>query len=151
MTGFMSKVVGADAIYEGGIKAHTDLENGMFVVVDYANGVTAFIPSEMTAPTIMMTVVEKFKMWGMDALRLSVNANVSGGNYFVEKVNPGTAPEYDDTDIITKAGEFARLHAPLIGEEMIITLDDGELYESLTVGTLVKPAPGENGTIQKVG
>lgn len=150
MTGFMSKVVGADAIYEGGIKAHADLQNGMFVVVDYTNGVTAFIPSEMTSPTIAMTVAEKFEMWGKNAVRLSVNVNTSGGTYFVEKVNPGTAPEYDDTDIVTKTGEFARIHAPLIGEEMIITIDDDTLYDSLTVGAIVKPAPGGDGTIQKV-
>lgn len=136
MAGYMTKVVGSDGIYDGSYKAGEALTNGIFVTLD--SGVVKKITA---AGDIIMKVREKTTLWGMDAIVLDVQDQGAGTLYFVEQVNPGDKPEYDDTNPVIKLGEFVRMHVPLAGEQMIITVDS-TLYASLAVGDLAKPASG---------
>lgn len=142
MTGFMTKVVGADAIYDGSYKAGEALQNGQFVTVA-ADGT---VKKTTGAGDIVMKVRSKESLWGMNAVRLDVQAQGAGTIYFVEKVNPGAMPEWDDTNLTTEIGEFVRMHQPLTGEQALITVDD-TLYAALAEGDLVTPAA--NGLIAK--
>ena len=141
MAGYMKRLVGSDGIYEGDYKAYEALTNGIFVFVD--SGVV----KKLTAGgDIVMKVHEKTDLWGLEAVVLDVQDAGAGTIYFVENVNPGNLPEYDDINNVIKAGEFVRMHIPLPGEQIIMSVAH-ETYAGLSVGDLAKPASG--GSIAK--
>ena len=142
MAGYMTKVVGADAIYEGGVRAGENLYNGEFVEI-----AADFTMKKVTeAKDLILRIKEKDTLWGKSALRCDVIAQGAGGVYFVEKLFDDNGEEFDDTMTVTKKGKYARAHMPLTGEELLFTVAD-ELYASLNVGDKVAPAAG--GTVAK--
>lgn len=140
MAGYMSKVVGADAIYEGAIPAGEALTNGLFCTVQ-----SGTLKKAVAATALEMEVVEKTTLWGEPALRAVVR-KPDGVSYFIEKVFDKTSGAYDDANIETAQGELARAHLPLIGEEAIFTVASA-LYSSLNAGDTITPAAG--GTVAK--
>ena len=98
------------------------------------------------AGDIEMKVREKTTLWGLPAVVLDVVVEGSGLTYFVEQVNPGTREEYNDVEPEIKIGEFVRMHKPLLGEQLIMSVTSTVLG-TLTEGDIAKPASG--GTIAK--
>lgn len=141
MAGYMTRLVGSDGIYEGDYKAYEALGNGIFVVLD--GGVVKKLGA---AGDIVMQVAAKEDLWGKKAVRLNVQDQGAGTIYFTENVFPGDRDEFDDIDGTVKAGEFVRMHKPLTGEQLIVSVSD-EVYAALTAGDLAKPASG--GSIAK--
>lgn len=142
MAGYMTKVVGSDGIYDGSYKAGEVLTNGIFVEVA-ADGT---VKKLVAAGDIEMKVREKTTLWGLPAVVLDVVVEGSGLTYFVEQVNPGTREEYNDVEPEIKIGEFVRMHKPLLGEQLIMSVTSTVLG-TLTEGDIAKPAAG--GTIVK--
>lgn len=142
MAGYMTKVVGSDGIYDGSYKAGEVLTNGIFVNVA-ADGTVKKLTA---AGDIEMKVREKTTLWGLPAVVLDVVVEGSGLTYFVEQVNPGTREEYNDVEPEIKIGEFVRMHKPLLGEQLIMSVTSTVLG-TLTEGDTAKPAAG--GTIAK--
>lgn len=142
MAGYMTKVVGSDGIYDGSYKAGEVLTNGIFVNVA-ADGTVKKLTA---AGDIEMKVREKTTLWGLPAVVLDVVVEGSGLTYFVEQVNPGTREEYNDVEPEIKIGEFVRMHKPLLGEQLIMSVTTTVLG-TLTEGDIAKPAAG--GTIAK--
>lgn len=142
MAGYMTKVVGSDGIYDGSYKAGEVLTNGIFVNVA-ADGTVKKLTA---AGDIEMKVREKTTLWGLPAVVLDVVVEGSGLTYFVEQVNPGTREEYNDVEPEIKIGEFVRMHKPLLGEQLIMSVTTTVLG-TLTEGDIAKPAIG--GTIAK--
>ena len=136
MAGYMTRLVGSDGIYEGDYKAYEALTNGIFVHVD-----SGVVKKLSAAGDIIMRVKAKETLWGKKAVRLDVETQGGGTIYFVENVNPGDKPEYDDIDNVIAAGEFVRMHAPLTGEQLIMSVSD-ETYTALAAGDMAKPASG---------
>lgn len=141
MAGYMTRLVGSDGIYEGNYKAYEQLTNGIFVTLD-----SGVVKKLSAAGDIVMMVQEKETLWGKPAVRLDVQAQGAGTIYFVENVNPGTLDEFNDIDNVIKAGEFVRMHKPLTGEQLIMSVS-AETYAALAVGDMAKPASG--GSIAK--
>lgn len=141
MAGYMTRLVGSDGIYEGDYKAYEALANGLFVTLD--SGVVKKLGA---AGDIVMRVVAKEDLWGKKAVRLDVQDPGAGTIYFTENVNPGDKSEYDDIDGEVPAGAFVRMHKPLTGEQLIMSVADAT-YSALSVGDLAKPASG--GSIAK--
>lgn len=142
MAGYMTKVVGSDGIYDGSYKAGEVLTNGIFVNIA-ADGTVKKLTA---AGDIEMKVREKTTLWGLPAVVLDVVVEGSGLTYFVEQVNPGTREEYNDVEPEIKIGEFVRMHKPLLGEQLIMSVTTTVLG-TLTEGDTAKPAAG--GTIAK--
>lgn len=142
MAGYMTKVVGSDGIYDGSYKAGEVLTNGIFVNIA-ADGTVKKLTA---AGDIEMKVREKTTLWGLPAVVLDVVVEGSGLTYFVEQVNPGTREEYNDVEPEIKIGEFVRMHKPLLGEQLIMSVTTTVLG-TLTEGDIAKPAIG--GTIAK--
>ena len=142
MAGYMTKVVGSDGIYDGSYKAGEVLTNGIFVNIA-ADGTVKKLTA---AGDIEMKVREKTTLWGLPAVVLDVVVEGSGLTYFVEQVNPGTREEYNDVEPEIKIGEFVRMHKPLLGEQLIMSVTSTVLG-TLTEGDIAKPASG--GTIAK--
>lgn len=142
MAGYMTKVVGSDGIYDGSYKAGEVLTNGIFVNIA-ADGTVKKLTA---AGDIEMKVREKTTLWGLPAVVLDVVVEGSGLTYFVEQVNPGTREEYNDVEPEIKIGEFVRMHKPLLGEQLIMSVTTTVLG-TLTEGDIAKPAAG--GTIAK--
>ena len=141
MAGYMTRLVGSDGIYEGDYKAYEALTNGIFVFID-----SGVVKKLTAAGDIVMQVAAKEDLWGKKAVRLNVQAQGAGTIYFVEQVNPGERDEYNDIDNVIKVGEFVRMHIPLAGEQLIMSVGD-DTYAALSVGDLAKPASG--GSIAK--
>ena len=142
MAGYMTKVVGSDGIYDGSYKAGEVLTNGISVNIA-ADGTVKKLTA---AGDIEMKVREKTTLWGLPAVVLDVVVEGSGLTYFVEQVNPGTREEYNDVEPEIKIGEFVRMHKPLLGEQLIMSVTTTVLG-TLTEGDIAKPAAG--GTIAK--
>lgn len=142
MAGYMTKVVGSDGIYDGSYKAGEVLTNGIFVNIA-ADGTVKKLTA---AGDIEMKVREKTTLWGLPAVVLDVVVEGSGLTYFVEQVNPGTREEYNDVEPEIKIGEFVRMHKPLLGEQLIMSVTSTVLG-TLTEGDTANPAAG--GTIAK--
>lgn len=136
MAGYMTRLVGSDGIYEGNYKAYEQLTNGIFVTLD-----SGVVKKLSAAGDIVMMVQEKETLWGKPAVRLDVQAPGAGTIYFVENVNPGTLDEFNDIDNVIAAGDFVRMHKPLTGEQLIMSVDS-TTYAALSVGNLAKPASG---------
>lgn len=141
MAGYMTKLVGSDGIYDGSYKAGEALTNGIFVNIN--NGTVKKLTG---AGSIEMLVREKTTLWGLPAVVLDVIVEGDGTAFFVEQVNPGTHEEYDDVNNVIKIGEFVRMHKPLLGEQLIMSVTS-EVLATLTEGDTAKPASG--GTIAK--
>lgn len=142
MAGYMTKLVGSDGIYDGSYKAGEALTNGIFVNIA-ADGTVKKLTG---AGSIEMRVREKTTLWGLPAVILDVVVEGDGTAYFVEQVNPGVHEEYDDINNVIKIGEFVRMHKPLLGEQLIMSVTSTVLG-TLTEGDTAKPAAG--GTIAK--
>lgn len=142
MAGYMTKVVGSDGIYDGSYKAGEALTNGIFVSIA-ADGTAKKLTA---AGDIIFKVREKTALWGLDAVVLDVQDQGAGTIYFVEQVNPGDMPEFDDINNTVKIGEFVRMHIPLAGEQLIMSVA-AATYAALAAGDLAKPASG--GSIAK--
>lgn len=54
--------------------------------------------------------------------------------------------DYNTAEYEIEAGAFVKMHRPLAGEQMIVTVADA-LYKTLNEGDLVTPAA--NGTVAK--
>lgn len=142
MAGYMTKLVGSDGIYDGSYKAGEVLTNGIFVNIA-ADGTVKKLTG---AGSIEMRVREKTTLWGLPAVILDVVVEGDGTAYFVEQVNPGVREEWNDIDNVIKIGEFVRMHKPLLGEQLIMSVTSTVLG-TLTEGDTAKPAAG--GTIAK--
>lgn len=142
MAGYVTKAVGADAIYEGGYAAAEALQNGLFVSLNTDRKVAKLA----SAGDIAMVVKAKEYLWGAPAIRVDVLAQGSGGVYFVEKTFTDAGDEFDDANVVTKIGELVRMHMPLTGEELLFTVGE-TLYGTLAVGDAIVPAA--NGTVAK--
>ena len=142
MAGYMTKLVGSDGIYDGSYKAGEALTNGIFVNIA-ADGTVKKLTA---AGSIEMRVREKTTLWGLPAVILDVVVEGDGTAYFVEQVNPGVHEEFDDINNVIKIGEFVRMHKPLLGEQLIMSVTS-EVLATLTEGDTAKPAAG--GTIAK--
>ena len=142
MAGYMTKLVGSDGIYDGSYKAGELLTNGIFVNIA-ADGTVKKLTA---AGSIEMRVREKTTLWGLPAVILDVVVEGDGTAYFVEQVNPGVHEEYNDIENVIKIGEFVRMHKPLLGEQLIMSVTSAVLA-TLTEGDTAKPASG--GTIAK--
>lgn len=142
MAGYMTKLVGSDGIYDGSYKAGEALTNGIFVNIA-ADGTVKKLTA---AGSIEMRVREKTTLWGLPAVILDVVVEGDGTAYFVEQVNPGVHEEYNDIENVIKIGEFVRMHKPLLGEQLIMSVTSAVLA-TLTEGDTAKPASG--GTIAK--
>ena len=142
MAGYMTKLVGSDGIYDGSYKAGEALTNGIFVNIA-ADGTVKKLTA---AGSIEMRVREKTTLWGLPAVILDVVVEGDGTAYFVEQVNPGVREEWNDIENEIKIGEFVRMHKPLLGEQLIMSVTSAVLA-TLTEGDTAKPASG--GTIAK--
>lgn len=142
MAGYMTKLVGSDGIYDGSYKAGEVLTNGIFVNIA-ADGTVKKLTG---AGSIEMRVREKTTLWGLPAVILDVVVEGDGTAYFVEQVNPGVHEEYNDIENEIKIGEFVRMHKPLLGEQLIMSVTSTVLG-TLVEGDTAKPAAG--GTIAK--
>ena len=138
MAGYMTRLVGADGIYECDYPAYEALTNGIFVTV--ASGKVKKLTA---AGDVLMRVKAKETLWGKKAVRLDVEDQGAGNIYFVEQVNPGNTPEFDDIDNVIKVDELVRMHAPLNGEQLIMSVSDAT-YAALAAGDQAKPASGGN-------
>lgn len=141
MAGYMTRLVGSDGIYECDYPAYEALTNGIFVTVDSGK-----VKKLTAAGDVLMRVKAKETLWGKKAVRLDVLDQGAGNIYFVEQVNPGTMPEFDDIDNVIKVDELVRMHAPLNGEQLIMSVADAT-YAALAAGDQAKPASG--GSIAK--
>ena len=142
MAGYMTKLVGSDGIYDGSYKAGEVLTNGIFVNIA-ADGTVKKLTA---AGSIEMRVREKTTLWGLPAVILDVVVEGDCTAYFVEQVNPGVHEEWNDIENEIKIGEFVRMHKPLLGEQLIMSVTSTVLG-TLTEGDTAKPASG--GTIAK--
>lgn len=139
MAGYMRKLNGH--VYDGNYEAAEALPNGVFAELNAEFGVQ----HTSAAKDTKLRVIEKTALWGVSALVLTVVAIGEDEVFFVENewdINDN-AP-YDKTKYMAQPGTLVRMHRPLVGEELIMTVAD-TLYDSLDVGDLVTPAA--NGTV----
>lgn len=121
-------------MYEAG----ETLTNGVFAELDATNKVVKATGKKDT----VMRVVAKTARWGMPAIVLTVTDVGKDEFWFVESewdINDN-AP-YDETKYETQPGILVRMHRPLIGESLIMTIDKN-LYDTLNLGDKVAPAAG---------
>ena len=102
------------------------LANGMFVKID-TNGDVILTAADCDTK---LKVVEKTTLWRKDALVLDVIAVGADEIFLVEN----EWEVYEDT---VDKGHYVRMHRPLIGERMIITVEHS-LAETLAVGDTLK-------------
>lgn len=142
MAGYMTKLNGH--VYDGAHTAAEALQNGVFAEIT-TNGVAKIT----AAKDAKFRVQEKTTLWGMDALVLDVVACGADEYYFVENEwDINDSEDYDTAKYACKVGDFVKMHAPLKGEQLIMTVED-TLYASLNVGDVVTPAA--NGTVAVAG
>lgn len=139
MAGFMTKLNGH--IYEGMYPAAEALSNGAFAELNASGEV---IRTGATKDT-KLRIAQKTAQWGMPALRLTVTEVGKDEVWLVESewdINDNVP--YDETLYETQPGTLVRMHRPLVGEELITTMEKA-LYDALAEGGLV--APGAGGTV----
>lgn len=131
MAGFMSKLQGY--VYDGEHLAAVDLTNGQFVYIDSANKAAPLTQ----AVDMTVRVKELEGPFGMPGLRLTVVKQGVNEVYLVENVIPTeNVGVYDETTFGPKAGEYARLHRPLAGEEMLVSVPTA-LLSGVSVGDVI--------------
>lgn len=136
MAGYMKKLQGH--VYDGSHLSGVDgLTNGIFAEIDNTGAV---IPTA-AAGDMEMRVVEKTTLWGMPAVVLDVVKEGTKEVYLVENEWEvyEDAGEYNTAEYAVNTGHFVKMHRPLLGEQIIVTVD-AVLYAALTVGQMVKPA-----------
>lgn len=141
MAGYMKKLQGY--VYDGAHTAAVAMENGVFVEIT-TGGVK---PVAEAKTGMVMRVAEKTTLWGMDAVVLDVVNHGDDEVFFLENewdINDGEA--YDTAKYTCKAGQYARMHRCLDGEQLIMTVAN-EVYAALAVGDQVTIAA--NGTVAK--
>lgn len=87
-------------------------------------------------------VQEKTALWGMDALILDVVACGADEYYFVENEwDINDSENYDTAKYECKVGDYVKMHAPLKGEQLIMTVD-ADVFAAVAEGDMVTPAAG---------
>lgn len=134
MAGYMNRLNGH--IYDFQHKSGVDkLANGMFVKID-TNGDVILTDADCDTK---LKVVEKTTLWRKDALVLDVVA-VGADEIFLVENEWGVyedAGEYNTAEYTVDKGHYVRMHRPLVGERMIITVEHS-LAETLAVGDTLK-------------
>lgn len=144
MAGYMKRLNGR--VYDFQHKSKIDgLTNGMFVEIDASGDVILTAAARDTK----MKVVEKTTLWRKKALVLDVTAVGANELFLVENEWEvyEDAGEYNTAEYKVDKGHFVRMHRPLIGEQLIVTVTD-ELYEAVNVGDTVQPTAA--GLVAKV-
>jgi hypothetical protein len=137
MAGYMKKLNGY--VYDGEHVANQAMVNGIFVEIDSSTGKVKPITA---AGDTEFRVDEKTTLWGKYALVLNVILEGDKEQYFLENdFDLKAVPTYDSADYECKAGEYCRMHRPVINDQLIMTVTS-ELYAALNVGDTVKPAVG---------
>lgn len=134
MAGYMNRLNGH--IYDFQHKSGVDgLANGMFVKID-TNGDVILTAADCDTK---LKVVEKTTLWRKDALVLDVVAVGADEILLVENEWEvyEDAGEYNTAEYTVDKGHYVRMHRPLIGERMIITVEHS-LAETLAVGDTLK-------------
>lgn len=118
MAGYMTKF---NKIYDGEKVAAVNLLNGDFVKV---------VDDEVTlldaAVDTTVRVVELEGPYGMPGLRLIVAKEGFEEVFMVENLPEGDCA-YDETLHEVKAGEFARIHRLVAGEQFLVSVDADDL------------------------
>lgn len=131
--------------YDGANKAYEELTNGLFVYIDGSNGVKKI----SSAGSARFRVKEKTNLWGLPAVVLVCTVAGSDENYFVEnEFEIYGDKEYDESLYSVPAGHYVKMRRPNVNDELIVSISS-ELYASLSVGDVVKPASG--GSIASAG
>ena len=144
MAGYMKRLNGR--VYDFQHKSKIDgLTNGMFVEIDASGDVILTAAARDTK----MKVVEKTTLWRKKALVLDVTAVGANELFLVENEWEvyEDAGEYNTAEYKVDKGHYVRMHRPLIGEQLIVTVSD-ELYEAVNVGDTVQPTAA--GLVAKV-
>ena len=144
MAGYMKRLNGR--VYDFQHKSKIDgLTNGMFVEIDASGDVILTAAARDTK----MKVVEKTTLWRKKALVLDVTAVGANELFLVENEWEvyEDAGEYNTAEYKVDKGHFVRMHRPLIGEQLIVTVTD-ELYGAVNVGDTVQPTAA--GLVAKV-
>lgn len=144
MAGYMKRLNGR--VYDFQHKSKIDgLTNGMFVEIDASGDVILTAAARDTK----MKVVEKTTLWRKKALVLDVTAVGANELFLVENEWEvyEDAGEYNTAEYKVDKGHFVRMHRPLIGEQLIVTVSD-ELYDAVNVGDTVQPTAA--GLVAKV-
>ena len=133
MAGYMNRLNGHiyDFQHKSGVNG---LANGMFVKIN-TNGDVILTDDCDTK----LKVVEKTTLWRKDALVLDVIAVGADEIFLVENEWEvyEDAGEYNTAEYTVDKGHYVRMHRPLIGERMIITVEHS-LAETLAVGDTLK-------------
>lgn len=134
MAGYMNRLNGHiyDFQHKSGVNG---LANGMFVKID-TNGDVILTADDCDTK---LKVVEKTTLWRKDALVLDVIAVGADEIFLVENEWEvyEDAGEYNTAEYTVDKGHYVRMHRPLIGERMIITVEHS-LAETLAVGDTLK-------------
>lgn len=140
MAGYMTKLNGH--VYDGAHIAAEELENGVFVEIT-----TKGVEKLAAAGDAEFRVQEKTILWGKPALVLDVVNCGSKEYYFVENEWDVTNGEdYDTAEYKCKVGDFVKMHAPLKGEQLIMTVE-ATVASAIDEGDTVTPAA--EGTVAK--
>ena len=124
--------------YDGANKAYEELTNGLFVYIDGANGVKKI----SSAGSARFRVKEKTTLWGLPAVVLVCTVAGNDENYVVEnEFEIYGDKEYDESLYSVPAGHYVKMRRPNVNDELIVSISS-ELYASLSVGDVVKPASG---------
>lgn len=142
MAGYMKKLNGY--VYDGEHVANAAMPNGIFVEIDASTGKVKPITS---AGDTEYRVDAKTTLWMKPAVVLNVIVEGDKEHYFLEnEFDLAAVPDYDSADYECKAGQYCRMHRPVINDQLIMSVDS-TLYASLSVGDTVLPASG--GSIAK--
>ena len=137
MAGYMKKLNGY--VYDGEHVANAAMPNGIFVEIDSSTGKVKPITA---AGDTEFRVDAKTTLWMKPALVLNVILEGDKEQYFLENdLDLKEIPTYDSAEAECKAGEYCRMHRPVINDQLIMTVTS-ELYAALNVGDTVKPAVG---------
>lgn len=137
MAGYMKKLNGY--VYDGEHVANAAMTNGIFVEIDATTGKVKPIAS---AGDTEYRVDAKTTLWMKPALVLNVIKEGDLEQYFLENEwDVKDMCTYDTAEYQCKAGEYCRMHRPVINDQLIMTVDS-TLYAALNVGDVVKPAVG---------
>lgn len=133
MAGYMTKLQGR--VYDGSNLSAEKLQNGVFAEIT-ADGVKAITAAKDT----VLRVAEKTTLWGMPAVVLDVVSVGADEVFFVENEwDVALDAEYDTAAYELPVGKFVRMHRPLPGDQLIMTVEEA-LYGTLNVADKVKPA-----------
>ena len=142
MAGYMTKLQGY--VYDGAHIAAEELENGVFAEIT-ADGVKKLTGAD--GMTLRVALGGKTTLWTKNALILDV---VKAGNkevFFVEnewEIDDTT--DYNTAEYKVKAGKYVRMHRPLPGEQLIMTVGE-DVYGAVAEGDTVTLVAG--GTVAK--